>query len=76
MSLALELPSRTVSKTLTTTLHYLKRGAEKPARYVEEPPPGVPAWNGIDDPRQVVVEDARGSEKEITLERNGSAIVQ
>ena len=35
-------------KPLTTTLHYLKRGAEKPTRYVDDPPPGVPAWNGID----------------------------
>jgi hypothetical protein len=76
MSLALELPSKTLPKTLTTTLHYLKRGAEKPTRYVEEPPPGVPAWNGIDDPRQIVVEDARGHESEFTLDRNGFALVR
>ena len=37
-------------KPLTATLHYLIRGAEKPAGYRIEPPPGVPRWNGIDDP--------------------------
>lgn len=26
------------ARTVTATLHYLKRGAEKPARYVSEPP--------------------------------------
>ena len=31
-----------VPKTLTSTLHYLKRGSEKPAYYRIEPPPGVP----------------------------------
>ncbi len=50
------------SKTLTSTLHYLKRGAEKPAYYRIEPPPGVPRANGIDDPHEVTIEDARGRE--------------
>lgn len=61
---------------LTTTLHYLKRGSEKPTRYVDDPPPGVPQWNGIDDPRRIRVEDARGREEEFTLDRNGFAIVK
>ena len=30
------------SKSLTSTLHYLERGTERPARYRIEPPPGVP----------------------------------
>src|SRR5215204_1903675 len=34
-------------KSLTSTLHYLERGTERPARYRIEPPPGVPRWNGI-----------------------------
>ena len=63
-------------KSLTATLHYLKRGAEKPTRYVEDPPPGVPQWNGIDDPRQIRIEDARGRESEFTLDRNGFAIIK
>jgi hypothetical protein len=62
--------------TVTATLHYLKRGAEKPARYVAEPPPGVPKWNGIDDPHEVRIEDARGREAEFTLDRNGFALVK
>ena len=34
-------------QTTTAELHYLIRTPEKPARYVMEPPPGVPAWNGV-----------------------------
>jgi len=63
------------AKTVVAELHYLKRSAEKPARYVMEPPPGVPAWNGIEDPHQVRIEDARGREAEFTLDRNGFAFV-
>src|SRR6266566_135480 len=63
-------------KTLTSTLHYLKRGTEKPASYRIEPPPGVPRWNGIDDPRDVTIEDARGRKAEFTLDRNGFALVK
>ena len=50
--------------TLTSTLHYLKRSTEKPASYRIEPPPGVPRWNGIDDPHDVKIKDARGRESE------------
>lgn len=64
------------AKSLTTTLHYLKRGAERPARYVNDPPPGVPQWNGIDDPQAIRVEDGRGREQEFTLDRNGFELVQ
>jgi hypothetical protein len=63
-------------KPLTATLHYLKRGAEKPVRYVSDPPSGVPAWNGIDDPRDIRIEDARGREGEFTLDRNGFQLVK
>src|SRR5499433_3883886 len=63
-------------KTLISTLHYLKRGTEKPAYYRVDPPPGVPRWNGNDDPRDVTIEDARGREAEFTLDRNGFALVK
>src|SRR4030088_3220122 len=63
-------------KTLTSTLHYLKRGAEKPASYRIDPPAGVPKWNGIDDPREVTIEDARGRESEFDLDRNGFALIK
>jgi hypothetical protein len=64
------------ARDLTATLHYLKRGSEKPVYYRTEPPPGVPQWNGIDDPRDVRIEDARGREAEFTLDRNGFALVE
>ncbi len=64
------------AKSLTTTLHYLERGSEKPVRYVFDPPPGVPQWNGIDDPRQIRIEDARGREHEFTLDRSGFQLVK
>jgi hypothetical protein len=63
-------------KTLTSTLHYLKRGAEKPAYYRTDPPAGVPRWNGTDDPREVTIEDARGREGEFSLDRNGFALLK
>jgi hypothetical protein len=64
------------ARTVTSTLHYLQRGKDKPARYVSEPPPGVPRWNGIDDPHDVSIEDARGHEADFTLDRNGFALIK
>jgi hypothetical protein len=63
-------------QTVTSTLHYLQRSAAKPARYVTEPPPGLPVWNGIDDPHELRIEDARGRESEFTLDRNGFALIK
>jgi hypothetical protein len=65
-----------IPRPLTATLHYLKRTAERPVRYVKEPPSGTPTWNGIDDPREVLVEDGRGREQEFTLDTNGFALVR
>jgi len=70
------LDAATAPKTLTSTLHYLIRGSEKPAAYRIAPPPGVPRWNGTDDPREMTIEDARGREAEFTLDRNGFALVK
>jgi hypothetical protein len=64
------------SQALTTTLHYVVRGAERPVRYVETPPPGVPAWSGINDPREVQIEDARGREADFSLDRNGFTLLK
>src|ERR1700739_1356694 len=63
-------------KTLTSTLHYLERSTEKPASYRIEPPPGVPRWNGIDDPHKVRIEDARGRDAAFTRARKGCALVK
>ena len=57
-------------QNLTTTLHYLKRGPEKPAYYRIEAPPGVPQWNGIDDPHEVGIEDARGQRRTLAQSRS------
>jgi hypothetical protein len=65
-----------LAQPLTATLHYLKRTTERPVRYVKEPPPGIPTWNGIDDPREILIEDARGREQEFTLDTNGFALVR
>jgi len=62
--------------SVTATLHYLKRGPEKPTRYAKEPPPGVPAWNGIEDLHDVQIIDGRGHESEFTLDRNGFTILK
>lgn len=58
MTFVLDRPTVTATQDLTATLHYLKRGNERPVRYVEAPPAGVPQWNGIDDPREIRIEDA------------------
>ena len=68
--------SPSLQKPSPQTLHYLKRGSEKPSNYRIEPPPGVPKWNGTDDPREVTIEDARGREAEFTLDRNGFTLVK
>jgi hypothetical protein len=75
-SIAMSLETAVQPKPLTATLHYLKRGAEKPVRYVSDPPTGVPAWNGIDDPREIRIEDARGQEEKFTLDKNGFQLVK
>jgi hypothetical protein len=63
-------------QTTMAELHYLIRTTEKPTRYVMEPPPGVPTWNGIDDPHTVLVEDARGRGLEFTLDRSGFTLIK
>jgi hypothetical protein len=63
-------------RPLTATLYYLKRTADRPVRYVKDPPRGVPAWNGVDDPREIRIEDGRGRESEFNLDANGFALVR
>ncbi len=68
--------ARPRQQTTTAELHYLIRAAEKPTRYAMEPPPGVPVWNGIDDPHTVLIEDARCRGSESTLDSNGIALTK
>jgi hypothetical protein len=72
----LSLDTAVSPRNLTATLGYLKRGPEKPVYYNIEPPPGAPRWNGVDDPHEVFIEDARGRESDFTLDRNGFALVK
>ena len=60
---------------VTATLNYLVRSAEKPARYLYDRP-GQIQWTGINDPRDVPIADARVHEAEITLDRNGFALLR
>ena len=62
-------------KSVTATLHYLQRTAQRPVRYVGEAPPGAVSWDGIDDPRDVLIAGGRGREAEFTLDRNGFALL-
>lgn len=70
------LDAAIASASLTARLHYLKRGSDKPAFYRTDPPPGVPQWNGLDDPRDISIEDGRGRESQFTLDRNGFTLVK
>ena len=63
-------------KNVTATLYYLQRAAQRPVRYVGEPPPGALSWDGIDDPREVLIEDARNRETEFSLDRSGFTLLR
>ncbi|RPD77498.1 hypothetical protein L226DRAFT_544110 [Lentinus tigrinus ALCF2SS1-7] len=60
---------------VSTTLNYytpLGDPSEEAYRYIYlTPPPGKPEHNLGDDPRPVVVHDARGREHEFSLDKNG-----
>ena len=69
------LDSGTRARTVTASLNYLLPTDEKPARYVNVPPPaGKPRWTGIDDKRMVAIEDGRAHAADFTLDRNGFAL--
>jgi hypothetical protein len=69
------LDSGTRTRAVTATLNYLLPGIEKPARYIDVPPPaGKPKWTGIDEVRSVSIEDGRSHAADFTLDRNGFAL--
>ncbi len=61
---------------LTATLNYLAPSREPVVRYIVEPPSGAQRWNGVNDPRDVRIEDARHWPAPPTLDRNGFALVR
>jgi hypothetical protein len=60
--------------TVTASLNYLLPSRDKPTRYIDGPPPGRMAWNGINDVRTVTIEDGRSHAADYTLDRNGFAL--
>ena len=69
------LDSGTRARTVTASLNYLLTMDEKPARYIDVPPPaGKPRWTGIEDTRAVAIEDGRPRAADFTLDRNGFAL--
>jgi len=69
------LDSGTRARAVTATLNYLLPTGEKPARYIDVPPPaGKPKWTGIEDKRSVTIEDGRAHSADFTLDRNGFAL--
>jgi len=70
------LDTAVAGKSVTATLHYQVRTDRKPERYVDEVPAGVVPFEGIDDPHDMRIEDARGRQAEFTLDRNGFQLVK
>ena len=70
------LDAQAQSRTVTASLNYLLPSRDKPTRYVNDPPQGRPAWNGINDVRTVAIEDGRSHAADFTLDRNGFALRQ
>ncbi len=69
------LDSGTRARAVTATLNYLLPTGEKPARYIDVPPPaGKQKWTGIEDKRSVTIEDGRAHSADFTLDRNGFAL--
>jgi hypothetical protein len=66
----------TSPRTVMATLHYLKLRMEKLAPTIPEPQPESSVWCGIDDPREMTIEDARGRESEFALDRSGFQLVE
>ncbi|KAI0647771.1 hypothetical protein C8Q79DRAFT_905871 [Trametes meyenii] len=60
----------------TTLNYYAPTDEEAPYQYVEKPPVGKPSTNIGTDPHPVLVHDARGHEKDFSLDQNGFQYVQ
>ncbi|HUH83697.1 MAG TPA: CmcJ/NvfI family oxidoreductase, partial [Stellaceae bacterium] len=57
-------------------LHYLRPMAERPRNYTYEPPAGVPRSNTEPDARTVPIHSLRPIASEISLDREGFALLQ
>jgi hypothetical protein len=57
------------------TLNYLAPMTERPRNYTYDPPPGVSRSNSTHEPHLVPVYDARAVESDISLDREGFAVL-
>src|SRR5215475_2042719 len=57
------------------TLNYLAPDSEKPYTYMYRPPSGVPAVTGNYIQRRMPIYNARAIERELSLDRQGFALV-
>jgi hypothetical protein len=57
------------------TLNYLAPMADRPRNYTFDPPPGVPRSNSSAEPHVVPVHDARAIAADISLDREGFAVL-
>ena len=58
------------------TLNYLAPMTERPRNYTFDPPPGVPRSNSMHEAHTVAVHDARAVEADISLDREGFALLR
>ena len=56
-------------------LNYLAPMAERPRNYTYDPPPGVPRSNSTAEPHNVLIHDARPLAADISLDREGFAVL-
>lgn len=64
------------SPHIEATLNYLHPVAGRPARYVTDPPAGVPRTNIESEPRRVTIENGRLREHSFTLDAHGFALLR
>ncbi|MBR0646017.1 CmcJ/NvfI family oxidoreductase [Plastoroseomonas hellenica] len=64
------------SSHIEATLNFLRPVAGRPARYVTDPPPGVPRTNIESEPHRVTIENGRLREHSFTLDAHGFALLR
>jgi hypothetical protein len=61
---------------VTAVLHYLAPMVGRLVSYADDPPDGVPRTNGVFEGREVLVHDARPVARDLSLDREGFALVR
>ncbi|HEX7820447.1 MAG TPA: CmcJ/NvfI family oxidoreductase [Sphingobium sp.] len=68
--------STPAATSVQASLNFLRPAAERPVHYQYEPPPGVPVRTGDYDPHLVTIHNARTLPAELSLDREGFALLQ